>query len=67
MINVKKIIWDFDGTEFEGLLYEEVRKIVILPKSLKIKDLDEEACEEEIHEFLSENYGFEVKSFEIEE
>ena len=67
MIHVKKIVWDFDGTEFEGLLYEEVRKIVILPKSLKIKELEEDACEEEILEFLSENYGFEVKSVEIEE
>tara|TARA_B100001059_G_C17799457_1_gene565227 strand:+ start:1357 stop:1560 length:204 start_codon:yes stop_codon:yes gene_type:complete len=67
MIHVKKIIWDFDGTEFEGLLYEEVRKIVILPKSLKIKELDEDACEEEVLEYLSENYGFEVKSVEMEE
>ena len=67
MINVKKILWDFDGTEFEGLHYEEVRKIVILPKSLKIKELEEDACEEEVLEFLSENYGFEVKSVDIEE
>jgi hypothetical protein len=67
MIHVKKIIWDFDGTEFEGLLYEEVRKIAILPKSLKIKELDEDACEEEVVEYLSENYGFEVKLAEMEE
>ena len=27
MLHIKNIIWDFDGTEFEGLLYEEVRKM----------------------------------------
>ena len=67
MRHVKNIIWDFDGTEFEGLLYEEVRKIVILPKNLKIKDLDDDSCEEEVCEYLSENYGFDVKSFDIDE
>ena len=67
MRHVKNIIWDFDGTEFEGLLYEEVRKIVILPKNLKIKELDDDSCEEEVFEYLSENYGFDVKSFDIDE
>jgi len=67
MRHVKNIIWDFDGTEFEGLLYEEVRKIVILPKNLKIKDLDDDSCEEEVFEYLTENYGFDVKSFDIDE
>tara|TARA_E500000331_G_scaffold358184_1_gene423263 strand:- start:2743 stop:2946 length:204 start_codon:yes stop_codon:yes gene_type:complete len=67
MRHVRNIIWDFDGTEFEGLLYEEVRKIVILPKNLKIKELDDDSCEEEVFEYLSENYGFDVKSFDIDE
>ena len=67
MKHVKNIIWDFDGTEFEGLLYEEDRKIVILPKNLKIKELDDDSCEEEVFEYLAENYGFDVKSFDIDE
>lgn len=67
MLHIKNIIWDFDGTEFEGLLYEEVRKIVILPKSVKVKELDDDSCEEEISEYLSENYGFDVKTFDLDE
>ena len=38
MIVIKKIIWDFSGTEFEDCDYEESRKIAILPSSLKIKE-----------------------------
>ena len=69
MIKVKKIIWDFDGTDFEDCDYEESRKIAVLPKSIKIKeeDIDSDAQEEDILEYLSETYGFEVKSVVFEE
>lgn len=68
MIVIKKIIWDFSDTEFEDCDYEESRKIAILPKSLKIKeeDLDSDACEEDIVEYLIECYNFEVKSIRLE-
>ena len=34
---------------------------------LEIEDLDEESNDYEIREFLTENYGFEVKKYQIEE
>lgn len=69
MIKVSKIVWDFSGTEFEDCDYEEARKIAILPKSAKIKesDLDSDACEEDVVEYLNENYGFEVEMIEVDE
>lgn len=67
MLIVKKIIWDFSDTEFEDCLYEEATKVVCLPKNLEIEDLDEESNDYEIREFLTENYGFEVKKYQIEE
>ena len=68
MIHIKKIIWDFSDTEFENCDYEESRKIAVLPKSLKIEeeDLDSDACEEDIVDYLVENYNFEIKSIKIE-
>ena len=68
MIKIKKIVWDFSDTEFEDCNYEEARKIAILPKSITLKedDLDSDACEEDIIEYLVENYGFEVKSIRLE-
>ena len=68
MIVIKKIVWDFSDTEFEDCDYEESRKIAILPKSLKVKeeDLDSDACEEDIIEYLVENYGFEILSVKLE-
>ena len=68
MIIIKKIIWDFTDTEFEDCDYEKKRKIAILPKSLKIKeeDLDSDACEEDILDYLIETYNFEVKSIKFE-
>tara|TARA_Y100000114_G_scaffold140979_1_gene146320 strand:+ start:490 stop:705 length:216 start_codon:yes stop_codon:yes gene_type:complete len=68
MIVIKKIVWDFSDTEFEDCDYEESRKIAILPKSLKVKeeDLDSDACEEDIIEYLVENYGFEISSVKLE-
>ena len=68
MIHIKKIIWSFEDTEFEDCDYEESRKIAILPKSLKIQedDLDSDACEEDIVDYLVENYNFEVKSIKLE-
>lgn len=64
MIIIKKIIWDFSGTEFEDCDYEESRKIAVLPKKLKIKedDLDSDAEIEDVIEFLEETYHFSVKS-----
>jgi hypothetical protein len=67
MIIVKKIIWDFSDTDFEDCLYEEATKVVCLPKTLDIEDLDEESNDYEIREYLTENYGFEIKSYEVEE
>ena len=69
MIKVKKIIWNFEGTDFEDCDYEESRKIEVLPKSLKINkdDIDSDAQEEDIIEYLSETYSFEVKSVIFEE
>ena len=68
MIKIKKIVWDFSDTEFEDCDYEEARKIAILPKSISLKeeDLDSDACEEDITEYLVEFCGFEVKSIRLE-
>ena len=62
MIRIKKIVWDFSGTEFEDCDYEESRKIAVLPKSLTLKedDIDTDAEEEDIIEYLEENYNFAV-------
>ena len=69
MIKVKKIIWNFEGTDFEDCDYEESRKIAVLPKSVKIKeeDIDSDAQEEDIVEYLQETYGFEVESVVFDE
>ena len=68
MIAIKKIIWNFEDTEFEDCDYEESRKVAILPKSLKIQeeDLDSDACEEDIVDYLVETYNFEVESIKLE-
>lgn len=68
MIKINKIIWDFAETEFEDCNYEDARKIAILPSSLKIKNnqLESDCEEEEIISFLSENYGFDVVSIELD-
>ena len=68
MIAIKKIIWNFEDTEFEDCDYEESRKVAILPKSLKIQEeeLDSDACEEDIIDYLVETYNFEVKSIKLE-
>ena len=67
MIILKKIIWDFSDTDFEGCLHEEATEALCLPTSLNIEELDEESNDYEIREFLTENYDFEVKTYEIEE
>lgn len=69
MIKVKKIVWNFEGTDFEDCDYEESRKIAVLPKSLKIneEDIDSDAQEEDIVEYLESAYGFEVESIDFEE
>ena len=68
MIKIRKIVWDFSDTEFEDCDYEESRKVAILPKSLKIQEeeLDSDACEEDIIDYLVETYNFEVKSIKLE-
>tara|TARA_B100001057_G_scaffold483205_1_gene559629 strand:+ start:739 stop:954 length:216 start_codon:yes stop_codon:yes gene_type:complete len=68
MIAIKKIIWNFEDTEFEDCDYEESRKVAILPKNLKIQEeeLDSDACEEDIIDYLVEAYNFEVKSIKLE-
>tara|TARA_A200000159_G_C7329607_1_gene342400 strand:- start:369 stop:584 length:216 start_codon:yes stop_codon:yes gene_type:complete len=68
MLVIKKIVWDFSDTEFEDCDYEESRKIAILPKRVKIKeeDLDSDACEEDILDYLIETYSFEIKSIKFE-
>jgi hypothetical protein len=69
MIKVKKIVWSFEGTDFEDCDYEESRKIAVLPKSLKINedDIDSDAQEEDIVEYLESTYGFEVESVVFDE
>lgn len=69
MVKVKKIVWSFVGTDFEDCDYEESRKIAVLPKSLKIKedDIDSDAEEDDIVEYLASNYGFEVESIVFDE
>lgn len=67
MILLKKIVWDFSDTDFEDCLYEEALNMVCLPESIESDDLDEESNDYEIKEFLTENYGFDVKSYEIDE
>ncbi len=69
MIKIKKIIWSFGGTDFEDCNYEESRKIAVLPKSLKISedDIDSDAQEEDIVEYLESTYGFEVESVVFDE
>ena len=69
MLKIKKIVWNFEGTDFEECDYEESRKIAVLPKSLKIKEeeLDSDAQEEDIVEYLESTYGFEVESIVFED
>ena len=69
MLKIKKIVWNFEGTDFEECDYEESRKIAVLPKSLKIKeeDLDSDAEEDDIVEYLEDTYGFEVVSVVFED
>jgi hypothetical protein len=64
MIKIKKIVWDFSGTEFEDCNYEESRKIAVLPKSLTLKEdeIDSDAEESDVIEYLEENYSFLIKS-----
>lgn len=56
-----KINWSFEDTEFENFQYEEARKGAGLPSTLNL-DLDED--EDDIVEYLHENYGFEVESWD---
>ena len=58
--------WSFEGTEFEDTYgqYEETCINLGLPKRVNIK-LDEDEGEENIQEYLEEQYGFEVESWEI--
>ena len=60
-----KVIWNFEDTEYENFQYEEARKAAGLPKTIKLKDFEEE--DEEIESYLFENYGFEPESYEIHE
>lgn len=58
--------WSFEGTEFEDTYgqYEETCANLGLPKKVSI-ELDEDEGEENIQEYLEEQYGFEVESWEI--
>ncbi len=68
MIKLSKITWDFEETEFEDCSHAEAVEIAVLPVSLKIKecDLESDACEDEIKDYLSENFGFSVKEIEVD-
>lgn len=67
MIKVTKIVWDFSETEFEDCSHKEAVEIAVLPTSLKINEDDlDDVGEEEIIDFLSENYGFNVKEIEVD-
>jgi hypothetical protein len=67
MTIIRNIKWDFSDTEFSDCLYEEAMNLVFLPESLDIEELEEDSSSYEIKSYLHENYGFEVKSFELEE
>ena len=56
-----KITWDFSGTEYENFQYEEARKAAGLPETIRRSKLEED---EDIYEYLYENYGFEPSEIE---
>ena len=58
--------WSFAGTEFEDTYgqYEETCINLGLPSIVKV-ELDEDEDEENIQEYLEEQYGFEVESWEF--
>ena len=58
--------WSFEGTEFEDTYgqYEETCANLGLPKKVNI-NLEEDEDEDNIQEYLEEQYGFEVESWEI--
>jgi hypothetical protein len=58
------VVWSFEDTEFEEFQYEEARKAASLPNVVKI-DLDED--EDEIEDYLYENYGFGIESWEYDD
>ena len=60
--------WSFEGTEFEDTYgrYDETCINLGLPKRVNI-ELDEDEDEENIKEYLEEQYGFEVDNWEIVE
>jgi hypothetical protein len=57
-----KVTWDFEGTEFETLQYEEARKQLGLPSSVNV-DLDEDEYEDP-KEYLEATYSFYVLEYE---
>jgi hypothetical protein len=57
-----KVTWDFEGTDFEDLQYEEARKQACLPKLVNI-ELEEDEYEDP-KEYLEENYNFYVLEYE---
>jgi hypothetical protein len=69
MIKINKIVWDFEGTEFEDCDHDEACNIAILPTSLKLKekDVDSDAEIDDIIDHISENYGFQILSIEVDE
>ena len=58
------IVWSFEDTEFEEFQYEEARKVAGLPNTIKI-EIDED--ENEIEEYLYENYAFSIESWEYDD
>jgi hypothetical protein len=69
MIKINKIVWDFEGTEFEDCDHDEACNIAVLPRSLKLKekDIDSDADIDDIIDHISENYGFQILSIDIDE
>lgn len=69
MIIINRIIWDFSGTEFEDCDHDEACNIAILPTSLKLKekDVDSDAEVDDIIDHISDNYGFQILSIEVED
>lgn len=63
MLLIKKIKWDFSNTDFEECLYSEAIEMTCLPSSISTEELNEESNDYEIKEFLTEQYGFEVKRY----
>ena len=66
---IVKITWDFSDTEFDGVGHRVTVDNLGLPLEIDTDciELDEEIeiCEEDVKDYLYENYSFEVKKLKF--